>query len=96
MLQEDLPAWKVYYRILFLFLLSRMLPWMNKFLITENIFLPRLIQQESCRSSHCIFQSISALNTRSKKIPQGSFVKVCYYLLNNNLLQYIDWLLTYV
>ena len=39
----------------FLFLLSHMFPWMNKFLITENIFLPRLIKQESCRSWHCIF-----------------------------------------
>ena len=37
-LQEDLLAWKVYYKILFLLLLSRMFPWMNKFLITENFF----------------------------------------------------------
>ena len=29
-LQEDLLAWKVYYKILFLFLLSHMFPWMNK------------------------------------------------------------------
>ena len=42
----------------FLFLLSHMLSWMNKFLITENMFLPRLVKQESCKSSHCIFQSI--------------------------------------
>ena len=37
-LREYLLAWKVYYRILFLFLLSHMFPWMDKFLITENIF----------------------------------------------------------
>ena len=43
--QEDLLAWKVYYRILFLFfLLPRMFPCMNKFLITKNIFLPLLIK----------------------------------------------------
>ena len=41
----------------FLFLLSHMFPWMKKFLITENMFLPRLVKQKSCRSSHCIFQS---------------------------------------
>ena len=40
----------------FRFLLSHMFPWMNKFLITENIFLPRLIKQGSCRSSHSMFQ----------------------------------------
>ena len=45
----------------FLFLLSHMFPWMNKFLITENIFLPRLIKQESCRSWHCIFLKILSL-----------------------------------
>ena len=28
----------------FLFLLSRMFPWMNKFLITENMLLPRLVK----------------------------------------------------
>ena len=28
----------------FLFLLSHMLPWMNKFLIIENMFLPRLVK----------------------------------------------------
>ena len=56
-LQEDLLAWKVYYTALFIFLFSHMFPWMNKFLITENIFLPRLIKQESYRSSHCIFRS---------------------------------------
>ena len=28
----------------FLFLLSHMFPWMNKFLITENMFLPRLVK----------------------------------------------------
>ena len=38
-------------------LLSHIFPWMNKFFITENIFLPRLLKQESCRSSHCISQS---------------------------------------
>ena len=44
---------EVYCRILFLFLLSHTFPWMNKFLFTENVFLPCLIKQESCRSSHC-------------------------------------------
>ena len=28
----------------FLFLLLHMFPWMNKFLITENMFLPRLVK----------------------------------------------------
>ena len=28
----------------FLFLLSHMFPWMNKFLIAENMFLPRLVK----------------------------------------------------
>ena len=28
----------------FPFLLSHMFPWMNKFLITENMFLPRLVK----------------------------------------------------
>ena len=56
-LQEDLLAWKVYYRILFLFLLLHMFPWINKFLIMENIFIPCLRKQESCRSLPCVFQS---------------------------------------
>ena len=41
----------------FLFSLSHMFPLMNKFLITENMYLSRLVKEESCRSSHCIFQS---------------------------------------
>ena len=31
--------------------------WMNKFLFTENNFLPLLIKQESYSSPHCIFQN---------------------------------------
>ena len=31
----------------FLFLLSHMFPWMNKFLITENMFLPRLVKRKA-------------------------------------------------
>ena len=53
-LQEDLLAWKVYYRISFLFFLSRMFHWMNKFLITENrkavkvfaLYLPKFLSLE--------------------------------------------------
>ena len=41
----------------FLFLLSHMFPCVNNFLITENMFLTRLVEKESYRSSHCIFQS---------------------------------------
>ena len=33
--------------IAFIFLLSHMFPWMNKFLITENMFLPRLINRKA-------------------------------------------------
>ena len=47
----------------------------NKFIFTENNFLPRLIKQESYSSLHCIFQSVYALNTRSIKINQRSVVK---------------------
>ena len=47
---------------LFLILLSRMFPWMNK-LFYKNNFLPRLMKQERCRSWHCTFQSIYTLNT---------------------------------
>ena len=31
----------------FRFLLSHMFPWMNKFLITENMFLPRLVNRKA-------------------------------------------------
>ena len=31
----------------FLFLLSHMFPWMNKFLITGNMFLPRLVNRKA-------------------------------------------------
>ena len=31
----------------FIFLLSHMFPWMNKFLITENMFLPRLVNRKA-------------------------------------------------
>ena len=31
----------------FLFLLSHMFPWMNKFLITENMCLPRLVNRKA-------------------------------------------------
>ena len=66
---------------LFSFLLSHMFPWMNKFLFTENNFLPRLINQESCRSSHFIFQSVYVLNTRSTKLLRKSVVKLLIMLL---------------
>ena len=50
-LQEDLFPWKVANKILlFPLLLSHMFPWMNKFLFTENNFLPRLIKEESILS----------------------------------------------
>ena len=64
-----------------LFLLLDMFPWMNKFLITEKIFLPCLTKQEIFRSSHCIFQSFSAMNTHSIKIVRRSVVKVLITLL---------------
>ena len=31
----------------FIFLLSHMFPWINKFLITENMFLPRLVNRKA-------------------------------------------------
>ena len=65
----------------FLFLLSHMFPWMNKFLITENMFLPRLVRYEGCRSLHCIFQNFQALNTRSTRVLRMSVVKVLITLL---------------
>ena len=81
--KKNLLAWKVYYRIyyIFSFLLSHMFPWMNKFLITENRFLPRLVKWQSCSSSHCIFQSFSALNTRSTKVLRRNVVEVLIMLL---------------
>ena len=63
------------------FFTSHMFPWMNKFLFTENSFLPRLIKQESSWSSHYIFQSVYALNTRSIKLHRRSVVKVLIMLL---------------
>ena len=56
--------------------LMTMLSQMSKFRFTENNFLPRLIKQGNCRSSHCIFQSVYALNTRSIKILRRSVIKV--------------------
>ena len=56
-LQEDLLTWKVYYKIYFFFYFLHLFLWMSKFLIRKNIFLPRLVKRESCRSSHCILQS---------------------------------------
>ena len=51
--------------LLFHFLLSRMFPWMNKFLFTENNFLTSLIKKENYSSSRCIFQIVSTLNAYS-------------------------------
>ena len=65
----------------FFFLPSHMFPWMNKFLFTEKNFLLRLIKQEGCRSSYCIFRSVYALNTCSIKLLQRSGVKVLIMLL---------------
>ena len=62
----------------YFFLFSYMFSWMNKFLFTENMFLPRIIKQESCR---CIFQGVYALNTGSIKILQKGVVKVLITLL---------------
>ena len=53
----------------------------EKFLFTENNFLPRLMKQESGRSSYCILQSVCALNTRNTKILRRSVVKVLITLL---------------
>ena len=41
------------------FLISHMFPWLNKLLITENIFLPHLIKQEAagiCTVSFKVFK----------------------------------------
>ena len=63
---------------------------MNKFLFTENNFLPRFIKQESYSSPHCIFQRVYALNTCSIKILRRIVVKVLITLLiNNNFMQHI-------
>ena len=59
-----------------------MFPWMNKVFFTETkTFLPRLIKQESCRSWHCFYQSVYALNVRSVKILRRSVVKILIVLL---------------
>ena len=55
--------------------------WMNKFLFTENNFLPRLMKQESCTSLYCIFHSVYALNTRSIELIRRIVVKVLIMLL---------------
>ena len=68
------------------------LPWITKFLFTDNIFLPRLIKKESCRSSHCIFQGVYALNMRSIKILQRSVVKVLITLLTKQYFYATYWL----
>ena len=68
-------------RFTFMESLIQMFPWMNKVLFTENNFLPRLIIQESFRSSHCIFQRVYTLNTRSINILRRSIVKVLITLL---------------
>ena len=63
---------------------------MNKFLFTENNFLPRFIKQESYSSPHCILQRVYALNTCSIKILRRIVVKVLITLLiNNNFMQHI-------
>ena len=61
--------------------LTYMFSWMNKFIFTENNFLPRLIKEESYRSLHCIFYSAYSLNMRSIKILAKSVVKVLITLL---------------
>ena len=72
----------------FSFLLSHML---NKFLFTENNFLPSLIKQENCRSSHCIFQSgcfeYTQYKNSPKECPQGINQAINYatYLLVINI-----------
>ena len=67
---------------------------MNKFRLTENDFLPRLIKQESYRSSHCIFQSVYALNTRSIKTLRRIIVKVLITLLIKQQFYVPYWLAT--
>ena len=47
------------------------------FLFTENNLFPRLIKQESCRSSQIVY----ALNMRSIKILQRYVLKVLFTLL---------------
>ena len=64
------------------FLLSHMFPWwVKKFFLTENNFLPRVIKHESYSCTHCIFQSVYALNTRSIKILRRSVTRVLITLL---------------
>ena len=77
--QENLLARKVYYRIYYRisFLLSHMFPWMNKFLITENMFLPRSV----IGTLQLIFQSLYALNTRSTKVLRRNVIKALITLL---------------
>ena len=80
--EEDLISWKVTEcNFFYSHICSLGWTWMNKFLFTENNLLPRLIKQESCRSSHCIFQIVYALNTRSIKLLRRSVVKVLIMLL---------------
>ena len=75
---------RIYFHGMFItelcFLFSHIFPWINKFLFTENNFLPRSIKQGSYSSPHCIFQSVYSLNTRSIKIHRRSVVKV--YVIN--------------
>ena len=52
-----------------------MFPWMNRFLFTENNFLPRLVKQSRYISLHCIFQSVYALNMFSIKIHREVLIK---------------------
>ena len=60
---------------------SHIFSWMNKFLFTENNFLPRLINQEIYSSPGCSFQNVYGLNTRSVKLHRRRVAKVIFALL---------------
>ena len=60
------------------------LGWINS-LLQKNIYITCLIKRKSFRFSHCIFQSVYALNTPSIKILRRSVVKVLFTLLVKQL-----------
>ena len=78
-LQEDLLVRKVCYS-LFLFLISHIFPWMNKFFITENIFLPN--QTGKLQVSAVYLPKLSALNTSGIKILPKECLQSSNYVVN--------------
>ena len=78
-LQEDLLVRKVCYS-LFFFLISHIFPWMNKFFITENIFLPN--QTGKLQVSAVYLPKLSALNTSGIKILPKECLQSSNYVVN--------------